>query len=167
MAPARPGLPDGARVLPARRRAVAVSAIRLIGRGEASVTVALWFHTSTVVMAAIPLAVGWPQQAVVPLPGDLVLLLGVALSSFCGQLLMTRGLQLIPAAQASAASFAQVREGAPAPVAPPFPPSPFPPPLLEIPAPARPLAHPPTHPPTQCACMYPPLRRLSGPTSGA
>jgi hypothetical protein len=68
----------------------------------------MWFHTCTIIMCTLPLALGWPQAPVLPLAGDMLLLLGVALTSFAGQLLMTRGLQLIPAAQASTTSFAQV-----------------------------------------------------------
>lgn len=71
--------------------------------------VALWFHTATLATSSLPLAVGWPQRGVLPAGGDAALLLGVAACSFLGQLLITRGMQVLSAAKASAINFMQVR----------------------------------------------------------
>jgi drug/metabolite transporter (DMT)-like permease len=86
---------------------VAVS-IRLIGKREAAITIAMWFHTCTIAWASLPLLLGWPEPLQTPSLPEAALLLGVAVTSFTYQLLMTRGLQLLPAAQASAVGFLQV-----------------------------------------------------------
>lgn len=67
------------------------------------------FHTATIGVSALPLAAGWPQRAVAPTARDVGLLLGVAGTSFLGQLLLTRGLQLQPAARAASINFSQAR----------------------------------------------------------
>ena len=69
------------------------------------------FHTAAVVMSTLPLAVGWPQAAVVPSLSDAALLLAVAVTSFGAQLLLTRSFQLLPAARASSINFSQARGG--------------------------------------------------------
>jgi drug/metabolite transporter (DMT)-like permease len=69
---------------------------------------AVWFHTVSVSICVLPLLLGWPQAAVLPSWPQAALLAGVSSSSFFSQLLMTRSLQLLPAAQASAISFIQV-----------------------------------------------------------
>uniref|UniRef100_A0A7S3VKJ8 EamA domain-containing protein n=1 Tax=Dunaliella tertiolecta TaxID=3047 RepID=A0A7S3VKJ8_DUNTE len=56
----------------------------------------------------IPLACGFPSKAVLPSPIALLLLLGISASSFWGQLLIGRGLQLLSAAQAGAINITQV-----------------------------------------------------------
>jgi drug/metabolite transporter (DMT)-like permease len=84
--------------------------IRLIGKSEPALTIALWFHTVSITVSAPPLLLlGWPQAPVLPSWREVALLGGVSLSSFLSQLLMTRSLQLLPAAQQSAISFLQVR----------------------------------------------------------
>eukprot|EP00983_Pelagomonas_calceolata_P068881 1150120-Pelagomonas_calceolata.AAC.2 len=55
----------------------------------------------------IPLACGFPSKAVLPSPIALLLLLGISASSFWGQLLIGRGLQLLSAAQAGAINITQ------------------------------------------------------------
>ncbi|KAF8062013.1 SEPTIN3 [Scenedesmus sp. PABB004] len=82
--------------------------VRRIGKREAALTVALWFHTATVVLMAPLLAAGWPQPATAMAPRDCVLLAGIACSSFCAQLLMTRAVQLVAAARAAAVGFTGV-----------------------------------------------------------
>jgi drug/metabolite transporter (DMT)-like permease len=100
--------------LPARPPAAVSVIIRLIGKSEPALTIALWFHTVSIAVCAPPLLLlGWPEAPVLPSWPQLALLGGVSLSSFTSQLLMTRSLQLLPAAQQSAISFLQV--GAPAP----------------------------------------------------
>jgi drug/metabolite transporter (DMT)-like permease len=81
---------------------------RFIGKSEPALVVALYFHLSTALMSAVPLACSWPQ-APVPLSWhDAGLLLGVAAGSFAGQLFMTRGLQLEHASLMSSLNFSQV-----------------------------------------------------------
>ncbi len=87
---------------------MAVTAVRLVGEAEPAITVAMWMHSCTLVICVLPLALGWPEPTVLPRGSDALALLGMALTSFAGQLLMTRGLQLIPAGLAQATSFAQV-----------------------------------------------------------
>lgn len=83
--------------------------IRYIKSGEPALVLALWFHATAATTSSVPLAVGWPQPAVLPSGHDVALLLGVAASSFCGQILLNRGFQVQPAAIASAINCTQVR----------------------------------------------------------
>lgn len=71
--------------------------------------VAMAFHTATIFMSVAPLAAGWPQPAVVPSLADAGLLLAIAVTSFGGQLLLTRGFQLQAASKAASINFSQVR----------------------------------------------------------
>lgn len=68
----------------------------------------VYFHTCAFLTSALPLAIGMPQHAVMPSSLDVALLLGVAGTSFWGQMLIGRGFQLLQAAQASAINFTQV-----------------------------------------------------------
>jgi hypothetical protein len=93
------------------RCAAAVSIIvRLIGKSESTITINLWFHTCTLAWCTVPLALGWPQAPLLPNWGETAMLAGVCLTSFVSQNCMVRGFQLLPAAQASAISFLQVRQ---------------------------------------------------------
>lgn len=83
-------------------------AIRLIGKKETPLTVAVWFHTSAVTHSALLLAVGWPRPAVWPRLIDWACLLGIAMSSFTANILLNRGFQLDKAAVASAVNYTQV-----------------------------------------------------------
>lgn len=87
---------------------VCASACRFIGRSEPAIVVALYFHLSTAIMSAGPLAFGWPQALKPLLWVDALLLVGVAAGSFLGQLFMTRGLQLENASLISSLNFSQV-----------------------------------------------------------
>ncbi len=87
---------------------MAVTAVRLVSEAEPAITVAMWMHTCTLAICALPLALGWPQPTVLPSGSNALALLAMALTSFAGQLLMTRRLQLIPGGLAQATSFAQV-----------------------------------------------------------
>lgn len=82
--------------------------IKMIGQSEPAAVVALWFHTATMVLCILPLGLGMPDKAVAPIPGDVALMLGVAVTSFAAQLLMTRGFQTTAAAIATAMSFTSV-----------------------------------------------------------
>jgi uncharacterized membrane protein len=79
--------------------------VRKIGTREPALVVALYFHTVTIALMAPPLLLGFPEAAKPVAHVDCLLLLGIAASSFCAQLLMTRSFQLIPAAKAAAVSF--------------------------------------------------------------
>jgi hypothetical protein len=73
--------------------------------------VALYFHTSTMLLSALPLLIGWPSHAVWLSWSDALLLVGVAATSFAGQLFLTRGFQLLPAGKAAGFNFSQVGSG--------------------------------------------------------
>jgi hypothetical protein len=76
---------------------------------RSSILVALQaFHTASLIISSGPLLAGWPQKARVPEEYDAGLLVGVAVTSFFAQLLMTRSLQLTAAARVSSTSFTQV-----------------------------------------------------------
>ena len=81
---------------------------RFIGKSEPAIIVALYFHLTTMLISAGPLAFGWPQP---PQPlswFDATVLLGVAAGSFLGQLFLTRGMQLENASLISSLNFSQV-----------------------------------------------------------
>jgi drug/metabolite transporter (DMT)-like permease len=83
-------------------------AIRKLGSLEPAPVVAMAFHTATLGLSVGPLALGWPQRPVLPGARDCGLLLGVAVTSFFAQLLLTRSLQRSAAALVSGISFSQV-----------------------------------------------------------
>ncbi|KAF6266011.1 hypothetical protein COO60DRAFT_639078 [Scenedesmus sp. NREL 46B-D3] len=82
--------------------------IRFVGKAEPAIVVALYFHTSTMLLSAAPLVIGWPSHAAWLAWGDALLLFGVAATSFAGQLFLTRGFQLLPAGKAAGFNFSQV-----------------------------------------------------------
>lgn len=82
--------------------------IRYIGKAESALVIALWYHMATVAMSTVPLIAGFPTPAIWPSVTDNLLLVGVAVTSFVGQVLLTRGFQLETAARASAVNFTQV-----------------------------------------------------------
>ncbi|GBF88988.1 hypothetical protein Rsub_01487 [Raphidocelis subcapitata] len=83
-------------------------AIRKLGNAEQAPVIAMAFHTATMALSVLPLALGWPQRAMLPTGRDAGLLVAVAVTSFSAQLLLTRGLQRSAAARVSAVSFSQV-----------------------------------------------------------
>jgi drug/metabolite transporter (DMT)-like permease len=83
-------------------------ACRFVGKAEPAIVVALYFHTSTMILSALPLLIGWPSAATWLSWVDALLLIGVAATSFAGQLFLTRGFQLLPAGKAAAFNFSQV-----------------------------------------------------------
>jgi drug/metabolite transporter (DMT)-like permease len=84
------------------------SLCRFIGKAEPAIVVALYFHTSTLLLSALPLLIGWPSHALWLSWSDALLLVGVAATSFAGQLFLTRGFQLLPAGKAAGFNFSQV-----------------------------------------------------------
>lgn len=69
----------------------------------------MWFHISSFVTSAVPLAFAWPSPAVAPGPGEALAMCGIAATSFCAQLFMSRALQLLSAARVSAMNLMQAR----------------------------------------------------------
>lgn len=82
--------------------------IRLIGGAEPAAVIAVWFHTATMLLSVVPLAVGVPDRFALLSRVDGTYMLGVAATSFVAQLLSTRGLQRCQAAKAAAMGFTQV-----------------------------------------------------------
>lgn len=60
-------------------------------------------------LSAVPLLLRWPSPAAWLSWLDGLLLVGVAATSFAGQLFLTRGFQLLPAGKAAGFNFSQVR----------------------------------------------------------
>ena len=77
-------------------------------RSEASLTVALWFHSLAVVGAILPLSLGYPSPPVLPTFKEWVPLLAIAACSCVNQVCLNRGFQLEVAAKASAVNYTQV-----------------------------------------------------------
>lgn len=67
--------------------------------------VALWFHLTTICLTVWPLLFGLPEHARLVASHDCLLLLGIALTSFSAQLMMTRSFQITTAARAAAVGF--------------------------------------------------------------
>lgn len=86
----------------------ALLAIRVIGKREPPIVVAMWFHTTALASNAIPLACAYPRAAVLPGPLESVFLLAIGLCSFTAQLLLNRGFQIQLAVKAAAVNYTQV-----------------------------------------------------------
>lgn len=68
----------------------------------------MWFHCTSLLSSSVPLACRWPQAPVLPTPLQFAQLCTVALASFAGQLLITRGFQLEVASKVAAVNYSQV-----------------------------------------------------------
>ncbi|KXZ53815.1 hypothetical protein GPECTOR_6g733 [Gonium pectorale] len=106
---------DGARLLgtmfgllSALLSAGAFISIRYVGKGEPALVLSVYFHVCAAASSAVPLAAGLPDRAVWPTGRQWGLLVGVAATSFWGQILVGRGFQLLHAARASAINLSQV-----------------------------------------------------------
>ena len=88
--------------------AVAYYAIRLVGRRESSLTIAVWFHVSAFVHSTILLCLHFPHAPAFPGFQDWLCLIGIAGSSFSANILLNRGFQIENAALASAVNYTQV-----------------------------------------------------------
>ena len=86
-------------------------ALRKLGTRERTMTSTLWYHATSVLVASGPLLCGWPRSPVVPQGRDWVWVGLVVATSFFGALLQTRGVQLLPAAEATAIKYLQVSNG--------------------------------------------------------
>lgn len=88
--------------------AAAYLTIRVIGKKETPLSIAVWFHVSAMVHSWILLSVGWPRPAVWPKLLDWTCLLGIAMMSFTANVLLNRGFQIESAALASGVNMSQV-----------------------------------------------------------
>ena len=83
--------------------------IRLIGSREPALVMSVWFHATSLASCIVPLLISYPSPAVWPSPADSAILLEIAVTSFFGQMVLSRGFQLQAAAKASAINLTQVR----------------------------------------------------------
>ena len=84
-------------------------AIRKIGRREPALVMSVWFHSTALVSSLVPLSIGYPSSAVWPGAVDAINLGSIAITSFFGQMVLSRGFQLQSAAKASAINLTQVK----------------------------------------------------------
>jgi drug/metabolite transporter (DMT)-like permease len=82
--------------------------VRVIGKREAPLTVAMYFHTVSFLSATIPLLLGIPEVPVLPSVNNVFKLGGLISCSFIAQLLVNRGIQLEEASRAAAVNYTQV-----------------------------------------------------------
>ena len=82
--------------------------IRMIGKKETPLTVAVWFHTSALIHSWVFVIIGWPHPAVWPNLLDCACLLGISIMSFSANILLNRGFQTESAAIASGVNMTQV-----------------------------------------------------------
>lgn len=88
--------------------ACAFMAIKFMSTGESALSIALWYHTASVIVGAVPLAVGKPAWPLVPSWVDATAIFFIAATSFVGQLVISRAFQLGPTFQVSVLSYTQV-----------------------------------------------------------
>ena len=89
--------------------AAAFMTIKALGRTEEPIVMTFYFHAIAGVAASVPLCFSFPQAPVIPDLQQVGLLCGVVLTSFFGQLLISRGFQLLSASLAAALNLTQVR----------------------------------------------------------
>jgi drug/metabolite transporter (DMT)-like permease len=82
--------------------------IKSLGNDEEPIVMSMWFHTVSCLTSIIPMALGWPQPAVWPMLREWWLLSHVMWSSFLGQLMLSRGFQLLSPSSAAAVNLTQV-----------------------------------------------------------
>jgi drug/metabolite transporter (DMT)-like permease len=101
-------------VMSAFLAAIAYISIRKIGKAESSLTIAVYFHATALVTSVVGLlgGIGGATVVVPSLNPDFLCMVGIAVASFCAQLLISRGFQLSRAAVAAAVNYLQVIFGA-------------------------------------------------------
>lgn len=82
--------------------------LRSIGNDEKAVTTALWFHAISAFVCVVPILFSWPIPPVFPTHHEAWLLAFIVVSSFLGQLLLSRGFQLLSPSVAAAINLMQV-----------------------------------------------------------
>ena len=82
--------------------------IKSIGNDEQAITTTMWFHGVSFTVAVVPMLFGLPSPAVVPTAHEALLLSQVVWTSFVGQLMLSRGFQLLNPSVAAAINLSQV-----------------------------------------------------------
>jgi drug/metabolite transporter (DMT)-like permease len=82
--------------------------IKSLGNSEKPIVMSMWFHTVSFVAAVLPLCAGYPDHAVMPTIWECVLLTQIVWTSFFGQLMLSRGFQLLSPSVAAAMNLSQV-----------------------------------------------------------
>lgn len=88
--------------------AVTYTTLRIIGKKESSLTIALWFHLTAVAHSSTILATGWPVAAVWPTLRDWGFMSVIAVCSFLANILLNRGFQVENAALVSGVKLTQL-----------------------------------------------------------
>ena len=88
--------------------AVAFLSIKSLGSNERPIVMSMWFHTTAALTTIVPLCMRFPVPAVLPSWWETGLLLNIACMSFLGQLLISRGFQLLSPSSAAAINLTQV-----------------------------------------------------------
>ena len=88
--------------------AAAFMSIKALGNSEEPIVMSMWFHTVAGAASVVPLALGMPEPFVPPNLRQAALLVGVVGTSFFGQLLISRGFQLLSPSLAAALNLTQV-----------------------------------------------------------
>lgn len=83
--------------------------IKALGQNEEPVVMSMWFHAVAGLASVVPLLLGLPRRTMLPNAQQAALLLGVIVTSFFGQLLISRGFQLLSPSLAAAINLTQVR----------------------------------------------------------
>lgn len=82
--------------------------IKSIGNDEKAITTSMVFHTVSFTVALLPMLIGVPFPAVMPTAHEALLLSQVVWTSFVGQLMLSRGFQLLTPSVAAAINLSQV-----------------------------------------------------------
>jgi drug/metabolite transporter (DMT)-like permease len=82
--------------------------IKALGNSEQPIVMSMWFHSVSAIAAVVPLCLGWPDPAMLPSWQEMLLLAGVVATSFFGQLLISRGFQLLKPSTAASINLTQV-----------------------------------------------------------
>jgi drug/metabolite transporter (DMT)-like permease len=89
--------------------AAAFITIRIISTREPAIVLSMWFHTTAMVSSVPCLAFSWPgPPAVWPSIVEWVILTAIGISSFAGQMVLSRGFQLLSGAKASGINMTQL-----------------------------------------------------------
>jgi drug/metabolite transporter (DMT)-like permease len=82
--------------------------IKSLGNSEQAIVMSMWFHSVSAAVAIVPLCFSIPAPAVLPTLKETCLLVNVVWTSFIGQLLISRGFQLLAPSSAAAINLTQV-----------------------------------------------------------
>jgi uncharacterized membrane protein len=82
--------------------------IKSLGNSERAIVMSMWFHCVSAVACIVPLCMSVPSAPRVPTARECLLLGGIVVTSFLGQLLISRGFQLLKPSTAAAINLTQV-----------------------------------------------------------